>query len=429
MMRSLPYTEWAIGLQNLIRELESAPLALERRLLGSYLAAFAVILLVAAVAVHLAFIGIIQEQTNARLYDVARAGMRSAIFNREALSIDKGDLANTALLSPDEGLQWFDLHGRLLASQGLTPRPGAQANFSSVSAPILNPITHQPAGTVTASQWNEQQRADGRYLDFGLLAGTLLAALGSAVGGLALARRAVRPVAQTFQTLREFTDNASHELRGPLTVIATSADAALRDVERDPVHDHWRFQTISDGAKQMSRLTSDLLLLAGADRSLERELFVVDLATTVRKLANQYRPRFAESAIALDASIDGPAIVYGNPDQMERVVANLLENALRYTPAGGTVSLEIERHGHEVQIAVRDTGIGIASENLERIFDRFWRADPVRSPKGSGLGLAIARALARRHGGDVSVSSRLGHGSTFVASFPIRPRAHFLQRS
>jgi signal transduction histidine kinase len=421
--------EWAIALQSLIRDLDSGTLALERRLLGSYLAAFTIIFLIAAVALHVAFIGIIKQQTLTRLDDVARAGMRTAIFNGNTLGVDKTDIANTALLTPDEGLQWFNLEGHLLASQGLTPGARPRKDFYSVTAPILHPVTRRRFGTIIASQWNQPERAELAYLDIGLFAGSVLAALAGAMGALVLARRAVRPVKQSFQTLREFTDNASHELRGPLTVIATSADAALRDAARDPDHDRRRFQTIADGAKQMSRLTSDLLLLAGADRSLERELFVVELSAVLRKLTNQYRARFAEVGITLSESVEAPAIVYGNPDQIERVIANLLENALRYTPAGGNVSMEIHRHGSEVQVAVRDSGTGIAPENLERVFDRFWRADPVRSPKGSGLGLSIARALARRHGGDVTVTSRVGEGSTFLVTFPVRPRAQFLARS
>lgn len=407
-----------------IRDVGSAGLlALERRLLFSYLVAFGLVLLVAAVAVRAVFVSIVRQQTIARLHDVARAGMRSAIFTHSALSIDKGDLANTAvLLAPNQGLQWFDLRGHLLASQGLTPPARTQANFYSVRAPIRSPLTQQRVGTVIASEWNAEEPADLAYLDIGLLCGSLLAVVGGTAGGLALARRAVRPVERSFQTLREFTDNASHELRGPLTVIATSADAALRDTERDPAHDRARFETIADGARQMSRLTSDLLLLAGAERSLELELFAVDLAAVLQKLERQYRPRFYEAGIAFDVAAVEPLTIYGNPDQIERILANLLENALRYTPAGGHAQVECRQQGAEIQIAISDSGVGIAPEDLERVFDRFWRADRVRSFDGSGLGLAIARALARRHGGDVTVTSRYGQGSTFIARFPVRPR-------
>jgi signal transduction histidine kinase len=421
-------------LQASVRKSESSPLALERRLLFSYLAAFAVIFLVAAAVVRFAFVGIIDRQETLHLEDVARAGLRSLLFDNDSLAIDKNEISNQALLTRDQGLQWFDRDGRFLGAEGLTPAVTTlstqgrqqltvgQQVFDTVTLPILNPRTHQRVGTVRATEWTEQQRSDIRYLDTGLLIGTLLAVLGSTAGGLALAHRAVRPVERSFQTLREFTADASHELRGPLTAIATSAGAALRD-ERDPAHDRLRFEAIADGAKQMSRLTNDLLLLAGADRSLERELFMVDLADTLNKLAGKYRARFSEAGVELSVAGEKAGIVYGNPDQIERVLANLLENAVRYTPAGGRVSVESWRDGAVVEVAVRDSGIGIAPERLERIFDRFWRADPVRSPGGSGLGLSIARALARRHGGDVTVTSRYGAGSTFVASFPVRPRS------
>jgi OmpR-family two-component system manganese-sensing sensor histidine kinase len=407
-------------LQTSAREPDSSPLKLERHLLLSYLAAFALTFIVAAIMVHVTFVGIMNEQTATRLQDVARAGLRSVLFVGSDLAIDKSEISNTALLTRDQGLQWFDRHGRLVGSQGLTSGTGQHA-FKSVTMPIVNPKTHQRLGTVRASEWNEQERVDIRYLDTGLLVGTLLAVVASGAGGLVLARRAVRPVAQSLETLREFTADASHELRGPLTAIASTADAALRDAERDRAHDRSRFEAIADGARQMSRLTNDLLLLAGADRSLEHDLFVVDLGAMLNKVAQAYRARFSEAGIALSFATDQAVIVYGNPDQIERIIVNLLENALRYTPAGGRVSVESERDRGAILIKVCDSGIGIAPEHLDRIFDRFWRADPARSPGGSGLGLAIARALARRHGGDVAVTSQYGLGSSFVASFPVRP--------
>jgi OmpR-family two-component system manganese-sensing sensor histidine kinase len=420
-------------LQISAREPDSSQIALERRLLFSYLAAFAVIFIATAVVVRYAFVGIINQQTATRLEDAARAGLRSVLFVNDTLQIDKNEISNRTLLTRDQGLQWFDRRGRLLATEGLTPSPGTltvdgpsslqmgKQTFNSATTPILNPKTHQRVGTVRASELNELELADIRYLDTGLLVGTLLAVIASGAGGLALARRAARPVLQSFQTLREFTANASHELRGPLTVIATSADAALRDAKRDPVYDRSRFEAIADGARQMSRLTSDLLLLAGADRPLERELFVVDLVVMLNKLVGHYRARFAEAGIELTLVTEKAAVVYGNPDQIERIVANLLENALRYTPDGGLVSVENRRDGADFLISVRDSGIGIAPEHVERVFERFWRADPARSPGGSGLGLSIARALARRHGGDVTLTSRHALGSTFIVSFPVRP--------
>jgi two-component system, OmpR family, manganese sensing sensor histidine kinase len=406
-----------------IRELSVGPHALERRLLFSHLAAFAAIFVVAAVGVHFAFVAILEHQTALRLADLARAGMRSVDYAGRKLAIDQGDIANKQLLTREQGLQWYDRQGKLLGEQGFVPPAGAQRSFNNLTMEFLNPKTHRPEGFVTASESNAQERADIWYLDIGLFFSALLAAAASAAGGRALARRAVQPVERSFQTLREFTDNAAHELRGPLTAIATSADAALRDERRDPARDRFRFEAISDGARQMSRLTSDLLLLAGADRSLERELFLVDLKAMLARLGENFRPAFLAAGIAFDLETENVSPLYGNPHQVERVVGNLIENALRYTPRGGSVRVELRQRGIELQVVVRDSGPGIAPEHLERIFERFWRVDPLRGPEGSGLGLAIARALARRHGGDVTVSSEPGVGSTFVASLRLRPRA------
>lgn len=406
-----------------VNESGSTPVTLERRLLLAYGLVFSAIFVAAALAAHFTIVAVIEHQTTTRLQDVARAGLRSVIFVGNGLTIDREEISNNQLLTPEQGLEWFDREGRLLASEGLTPQTHARRKFHIVTMPILNPKTHQSVGSVTAGEWSAQERADIWYLDIGLLLSAILASFASAAGALALARRAVQPVERTLCTLREFTDNAAHELRGPITAIATSASAALRDDARDPEHDRRRFESIADGARQMSRLTSDLLMLAGADRSLERELFVVDLAGMLRKLVADFREAFEEAGIALSAEIAGSATIYGNPLQVERIVANLLENALRYTLRGGSVTVEVRRHGADLQVVVCDTGVGIAPEHLERIFERFWRADPLRSPEGSGLGLAIARALARRHGGDVTVTSRVGRGSSFIAAFPRRPRA------
>jgi signal transduction histidine kinase len=372
------------------------------------------------VVVRFVFIESLNHQSAERLEVLARAGLRSTVIHGDRLAVDKAEVTNSMLLAKDQGLEWFDRSGRLVGSQGLTATSGDLPSFDTVTIPIVNPKTLEVVGSVRASEWNEERRKDSHWLDTGLATGALLAIVGSGFGGLALARRAVRPVAQTFRTLREFTADASHELRGPLTAIAGNADAALRDDQRDPARDRARFEAIADGARQMSRLTSDLLLIAGADRSLEGDLFIIDIATLLERVTQRFTERFADAGIGFHVATS-PAISYGSPDEVERIVANLIENALRYTPRGGSVWVTNERDRNLELIIVRDTGIGIAAEHHERVFDRFWRADPNRAQEGTGLGLSIARALAQRHGGDVTVSSRPGAGSRFVASFPVRP--------
>ncbi len=379
------------------------------------------------------FVANLDRQGTERLQVLARAGLRSTIIRGDHLATDKAEISNSALLAQGQGLEWFDRSGHLIGSQGITagevaaPLEGARTlevdgrTFDTYTIPIRNAQTHEPVGLVRASEWNQERSRDIYWLDTGLAIGALLAIVGSGLGGLALARRAVRPVAQTFRTLREFTADASHELRGPLTAIAGNADAALRDPERDPSRDRLRFEAIADGAKQMSRLTSDLLLLAGSERSLEDDLFVIDLTDLLERLGERFADRFAAAGIALHVDAGRPVAAYGSPSQVERIVSNLVENALRYTQTGGSVWITTERDRNFQLVVVRDTGIGIAPEDTDRIFDRFWRADPNRVQEGSGLGLPIARALAQRHGGDVTVVSIPGSGSRFVAWFPTRP--------
>jgi len=422
----------ATGFRQTTADSSDRPDPVEHRLLVSYLLIFALTFSLAAFLVRSAFVASLEQQETTRLEVLARAGLRTAVFHRDRLAIDPNDISNKGLMLSDQGLQWFDKQRHLLGSQGLAPdmplivegkhqlTVGKQT-FDTTTIPILIPNTQHRVGTVRASEVNVIQRTSIRWFDLGLSIGTVLAIVGSTIAGLALTRQAVRPIARAFAMLRDFTADASHELRSPLTAIAGNADAALRDPCRDPMRDYSRFASIADAAKQMSYLTNDLLLLASADQPLEREMFVIDVVQVVEKLAAHYRPRFANAGITFSVTTDGAAIAYGNPDQVERILVNLLENALHYTLSGGAVSIATGRERSRTIVTVRDTGVGIAEEHLDRIFDRFWRLDPARLHDGTGLGLAIVRALARRHGGDVRVTSRLGMGSEFTVSFPTRP--------
>jgi OmpR-family two-component system manganese-sensing sensor histidine kinase len=287
---------------------------------------------------------------------------------------------------------------------------------------IVNPKNGNTVGWVRAAQEVGQTQTEGWRLDVILIAGGLCALVLGALGARYLQRESVEPIRTGYESLREFSADASHELRGPITAINSNADAALRDTMGMRESDRERFQAISDAATQMRRLTEDLLLLARAGQSIERELFVVNLRTVIEKVIRLHRAAFEAKGVSLTERTQSGIELYGNPDQIERILANLLENALSYTPTDGKVEVESKHDRGRVKVIVRDSGIGIAAEHTEKIFDRFWRAEPARRrSSGTGLGLAIARALARRHGGDVSVSSRLGHGSEFTVTFPSRP--------
>jgi two-component system, OmpR family, manganese sensing sensor histidine kinase len=419
-----------------VRKLDVYPRALERRLLISFIIVFGAAFLLAAIVVRALFVTNLQQQSFSRLQTLAHAGLRTAVFSGQKLTLDPNDMANSRLLMlREQGLQWFDSRGHLLGSQGLTPSTDAPPQdgyqqiasdnqvFDTLSIAVINPAILRRVGTVRASEPSGVQQANIRGFDSGLFISTLLAIVFGGIAGRALTRRAVRPVAAAFETLGAFTADASHELRGPLAAIASNADAALRDSAANVSSERRRFEAIADAAKQMARLTDDLLLIASADRSLERDLFVVDLRGVIDRVAERYGSRFKEKNIHLSTRVEPETMTYGNPDQIERILANLVENALRYTEPGGSVAVTCQRDRTYISIAVRDDGCGIAPKNLDRVFDRFWRSDQARSREGTGLGLAIARALARRHGGDVRVSSSLGVGTEFVVTLPVRPQA------
>lgn len=174
---------------------------------------------------------------------------------------------------------------------------------------------------------------------------------------------------------------------------------------------------IHDEAERMSRLVNDLLTLARADSGVALRREVVDLAQIV------------EAGVAQAARMDGnkelsvaelqPIQVCGDPDALRQLLLILLDNALKYTPAGGSIEVRLEGNASEAKVEVRDTGIGISPEHLPYIFDRFYQADPARSSGGSGLGLSIARWIVEAHGGHIDVNSTPGCGSTFTVHLPI----------
>jgi OmpR-family two-component system manganese-sensing sensor histidine kinase len=259
--------------------------------------------------------------------------------------------------------------------------------------------------------------------DIGILVGFTLAILCSLVAGRRLSDQALQAVEASMRALAEFTADAAHELRGPLTAIATSADTATPANGAVALIKRERLDSIATATSQMIGLTDDLLILARATQSLERELFLIDLPVSVRHATDLYREAALRKNLAFEAITSGEPRVYGNPDQIDRIIGNLVENAIRYTEPGGRVTIDCRADRAGSRIVVSDNGIGIAPEDVGRIFERFWRGDSSRAVDGgSGLGLAIVRALARRHGGDVSVSSTPGVGSTFVVTLPARPR-------
>jgi heavy metal sensor kinase len=220
---------------------------------------------------------------------------------------------------------------------------------------------------------------------------------------------------------RQFTADASHELRTPLSVIEAESTLAVR---KERTGDDYRksLESISQEAAYMSAMIDKLLFLARSDAGKEQlSLEEGDLADVLGQLASDISMLCQEKGLQFHLGPLEKLVIRGDRIRLKQLFRNLLENAIRYTPSGGTISVSAVRQGKTGIIAVRDTGIGIPEEHLPHIFERFYRADKARSRAdgGAGLGLSICQHIAEVHGGRIEVESRVGKGSTFSVFLPL----------
>lgn len=221
-----------------------------------------------------------------------------------------------------------------------------------------------------------------------------------------------------FKVQQRFVADVSHELRTPLT----SIQGNLEIIERYGM-DVDALRAIKSESERMSRMVSDLLLLARADYGeLKVDLYPLDLDTVGLQVYEQSLILAKNRKLKIILEKFEPVQIIGNSDRIQQLLLNLINNALKFTPDDGTVKLEIFPHGSDAVIRVSDTGIGIAKEDLEHIFDRFFQADDSRTHRfdsdGAGLGLSIAQWIVRVHQGEISVDSAVGEGTTFTVRIP-----------
>jgi signal transduction histidine kinase len=223
-----------------------------------------------------------------------------------------------------------------------------------------------------------------------------------------------------FRRQRQFTADASHELRTPMTVIKGQIEVALQR-EREPQAYRRVLQAVNEEVDRMIRLVGSLLTLARADAGqIPITLEPVSLPDVVAAAVEQVRPLASRRRVDLQTSSCPPSTLRADDDLILQLLLNLLDNAVKYTAAGGKVTVGWNANGRDVELWVRDTGVGIASEHLPHLFDRFYRVDKARSRAegGTGLGLSICRWIAEAHGGSISVESAPGQGTTFRVVLP-----------
>jgi len=226
----------------------------------------------------------------------------------------------------------------------------------------------------------------------------------------------------SFGALRRFTADASHELKTPLAVLRADVERAMMTSSQTE-----RMVALEESLQEVRRMTDlveSLLTLARADEGrfdIHRE--PVELQPLVQEVYET--ALILAQGVAVDLPFTADVVVMADRTRLRQLFLNLVTNAIKYTPAGGKVELGVGRHSDNVTFAVRDTGIGIAAADVPHIFERFWRADRVRSRMsergGFGLGLAISQWIAQAHGGTLTASSRLGRGSMFTVTLPLPP--------
>lgn len=419
---------------------------LRNRLLFSQLMVMAAILAVFGTGVYGFFIRSLHRQLDKKLLTLAQSAT-PVLAEIESTGDEYLDGVNEVpwrdIFNRDrQSLEWFDADGRLLAHRGMieltsSPKIGAhmllttsaeqiQVRAYTVSVFQDSPGVAQPIleGYVRASQSVQDIETVQAQLIWGLGMGGAIALVGVGVGGLWLTRRSLEPVETSFEQLKQFTADASHELRSPLTAIKTSVDVIRNHPERIHPKDARKLTAIASATNQMSQLADDLLFLARADvpgiaKIQQKPILLPEVLHDVVELLD---PSAQAKSIALTCQCRVTAITLGDRAQLYRLFSNLVHNAIQYTPEGGKVTVTLSQvNSRTALIQVEDTGIGIAKDQLRFIFDRFWRADRARSRRhgGTGLGLAIAQAIAQRHGGKINVHSQLGNGSCFQVRLPI----------
>ncbi|GAC1309290.1 MAG: hypothetical protein NVSMB19_22940 [Vulcanimicrobiaceae bacterium] len=391
---------------------------LARSVVAPYVGVFVFVLASYALGVHLAVDVLGDRADRARLDTLARAAV--SVVERTGRPYEVGDQANGIANPVDQRATWYDLRGRVVAVRGADAAALRGRVLEVRTVPVGDGRGGATIGTVRLVQSDERRERTLFLVDIGLGFGFVLATLAAVAGGRILSYKSIERLTENVRSLEEFSANAAHELRTPLAAIIANGEASLRAGALEK-HDAHRVETVVATAMSMRRLSDDLLTLAIPGRVNPAETHRIDLEEVVTSALALVAPLAERGGVRTLAQIDGAPWVVGRPDQIERIVVNLIENAVRYTAAGGRVVVAARDDRGEATIVVRDTGIGIAPADRRHIFERFWRADHARRVgDGSGLGLAIVAALVERHGGSIRVESELGVGSTFTVRLPHR---------
>ena len=239
-------------------------------------------------------------------------------------------------------------------------------------------------------------------------------------GGVLLSFRDISSEQRALRVRRQFVSHASHELKSPVASIQALAEAITRAAHDDAAAVEQFSQKMLVETARVGKLIADLLDLSRIEDPISFRQEAVHVSEVARKVIGEAGPRVAEKELTLDVDIEDGVWTQGDEQQLCLLVRNLFDNAVRYTPAGGSVQVEVQRQGDQAVLRVTDDGIGIPLKSQARVFERFYRVDEARSREhgGTGLGLAIVKHVADLYGGRIELRSEFGEGSSFTAYLP-----------
>ena len=220
----------------------------------------------------------------------------------------------------------------------------------------------------------------------------------------------------SFQHERQFTNDASHELRTPLTAMQAIL-GMIREKQRTPEEYQQALDDLAEEADRLRTLVENLMQLARGEKRSSNPHEIINLSMLIDDVADSLRPLAETKNLAIVCDIPEDLTILGDSDELIRLFVNLFDNAIKYTEHG-KITARAQKNEKEILISIEDTGIGISSSHLPRIFDRFYRVEKSRVTRGAGLGLAIAMEIIRAHHGAIKVHSTMGQGTTFAISLP-----------
>ncbi|HUW21437.1 MAG TPA: ATP-binding protein [Candidatus Bathyarchaeia archaeon] len=245
----------------------------------------------------------------------------------------------------------------------------------------------------------------------------------SAIAGYLLAGKTLQPIETVLEEQKRFVADASHELRTPLTALKTAIEVTLREKDISPKEARSVLKSNLEDVNNLENLANNLLNLAQYQDNGHNLIFQdVNIAAVVRNAYRKILPLAKKKNIKIKLEVEKQA-VFANQDSLEKMLVNFLDNAIKYTPEGGKVSITAKQGKKNLVIKIKDSGVGIPKKDLSHIFDRFYRAEQSRSKdkiSGFGLGLSLAKRIIEIHKGSVSVASTLGKGTAFTVKLPFR---------